>query len=229
MKMQGERLIQAPQQDVWKALNDPVVFRQCIPGCEEMQKVSDNDFSAKVRAKVGPVSLTMTGDVHLSDLNPPVSYRITGQGKGGAAGFARGGADIRLEDKGGATLIAYDVDAQVGGKLAQIGNRLIDSTARKMADDFFSRFVAIVERAETTATGSSPHATGSPEPLAKPVPPPNASTSITATATRDAERARRNSQDEAPSELTNQSGHLVLWLILAAVALAIIYYLFFRN
>jgi carbon monoxide dehydrogenase subunit G len=213
MKMQGERLIQASQQDVWKALNDPVVLEQCIPGCEEMQKVSDNDFSAKVRAKVGPVSLTMTGDVHLSDLNPPVSYRITGQGKGGAAGFARGGADIRLEDKGGATLIAYDVDAQVGGKLAQIGNRLIDSTARKMADDFFSRFVAIVESGETARGGL----------------PPDGSAPAAAAAAQGVERTRDIAGDELSDIPTNQSGHLVLWLILAAVALAIIYYLFFRN
>jgi uncharacterized protein len=229
MKMQGERLIQAPQQDVWKALNDPDVLKQCIPGCEEMQKVSDHQFSAKVKAKVGPVSLTMTGDVQLSDLNPPVSYRITGQGKGGAAGFAKGGADIRLDNKGAATLITYDVDAQVGGKLAQIGNRLIDSTARKMADDFFSRFVAIVESGEKGSASSSISPHGSPEPLASPIPPSNASASIATTAARDAERARRNAQDDEPSEPTNQSGHLVLWLILIAVALAVIYYLFFRN
>jgi uncharacterized protein len=213
MKMQGERLIQAPQQDVWKALNDPVVLKQCFPGCEEMQKVSDNDFSARVKAKVGPVSLTMTGDVHLSDLNPPVSYRITGQGKGGAAGFARGGADIRLEDKGGATLIAYDVDAQVGGKLAQIGNRLIDSTARKMADDFFSRFVAIVESGERGRAGLAP----------------DGGATVAAAAAGRAEQARQDAVDELSDIPTNQSGHLVLWLILAAVALAIIYYLFFRN
>src|SRR5262245_39342201 len=165
MKMQGERLIQASQQDVWNALNDPAVLKQCIPGCEEMQKLSDTQFTARVKAKVGPVGLTMTGDVQLSDLEPPVSYRITGQGKGGAAGFAKGGAAISLKDQGGATLIVYDVDAQVGGKLAQIGNRLIDSTARKMADDFFSRFVAIVEGAAPVAA----HAGGSPEPVARPV------------------------------------------------------------
>jgi carbon monoxide dehydrogenase subunit G len=229
MKMQGERLIQAPRQDVWAALNDPSVLRQCIPGCEEMQKASDTDFSARVKAKVGPVSLTMTGDVHLSDLNPPVSYRITGQGRGGAAGFAKGGADIRLEDKGGATLIAYDVDAQVGGKLAQIGNRLIDSTARKMADDFFSRFVAIVEHGEGVSASVPLHAGGSPEPMARPVPPPNVSASITAAAAQDAARARQNAREGSTDEPTNQSGHLVLWLILAAVALAIVYYLFFRT
>jgi len=105
MKMQGERLIAATQRDVWNALNNPDVLKQCVPGCEEMQKLSDTEFTAKVRAKVGPVSLIMTGDVQLSDLNPPVSYRITGQGKGGAAGFAKGGADISLKDQGGSTPI----------------------------------------------------------------------------------------------------------------------------
>lgn len=214
MKMQGERLIAATQRDVWNALNNPDVLKQCIPGCEEMQKLSDTEFTAKVRAKVGPVSLTMTGDVQLSDLNPPVSYRITGQGKGGAAGFARGGADISLKDQGGSTLIVYNVDAQVGGKLAQIGNRLIDSTARKMADDFFSRFVAIVESGEK----------------AKAELPPDGSAPVAPAATERAERARQDTGVDELSDIpTNQSGHLVLWLILAAVALAIIYYLFFRN
>ena len=155
MKMQGERLIRAAREDVWVALNDPEVLKQCIPGCEEIEKTTDTDFVARVKAKVGPVSLTMSGDVHLSDLEPPARYRISGQGKGGAAGFAKGGADIRLDEQDGGTLIAYDVDAQVGGKLAQIGNRLIDSTARKMADDFFTRFVAIVE-SETAAPAEDP-------------------------------------------------------------------------
>jgi len=228
MKMQGERLIAATQRDVWNALNNPDVLKQCVPGCEEMQKLSDTEFTAKVRAKVGPVSLIMTGDVQLSDLNPPVSYRITGQGKGGAAGFAKGGADISLKDQGGSTLIVYNVDAQVGGKLAQIGNRLIDSTARKMADDFFSRFVAIVESAGRPAAAAP--AGGSPEPLAHPVPPPSASASVSAAAAKDAKLARDSAAGaELPDEPGNQSGHLVLWLILAAVALAVVYYLFFRR
>ena len=226
MKMQGERLIRATRQDVWNALNDPDVLKQCIPGCEEMQKLSDTAFAAKVRAKVGPVSLSMTGDVQLSDLNPPVSYRIAGQGKGGAAGFARGGADIRLEDQAGSTLIAYDVDAQVGGKLAQIGNRLINSTARKMADDFFSRFVAIVEGGGKAAAGG--HSGSSPEPPARPEPLPSASASLSAAAAKDAKFARDSADSDITLEPKNQSGHLVLWLILAAVALAIVYYLLFR-
>jgi uncharacterized protein len=151
MKMSGERVIPAPQARVWEALNDPEVLRQSVPGCQEMVKHSPTSFSAKVMAKVGPVKASFAGDVTLSDLNPPHSYRIAGQGTGGAAGFAEGGADVRLEDVGGQTKLVYDVDAKVGGKLAQIGSRLIDSTARRMADDFFKRFAEVVTDGETKA------------------------------------------------------------------------------
>jgi uncharacterized protein len=148
MKMSGERMIPAPQARVWDALNDPDVLRQSVPGCQEMVKHSPTEFSAKVQAKVGPVKANFAGDVTLSDLDPPHSYRISGKGTGGAAGFAEGGADVRLEDVGGQTKLVYDVDAKVGGKLAQIGSRLIDSTARRMADDFFARFAAAVGNGE---------------------------------------------------------------------------------
>jgi uncharacterized protein len=161
MKMSGERVIPAPQARVWEALNDPEVLRQSVPGCQEMVKHSPTEFSAKVQAKVGPVKANFTGDVTLSDLDPPNSYRISGQGTGGAAGFAEGGADVRLENVGGQTKLVYDVDAKVGGKLAQIGSRLIDSTARKMADDFFRRFSDVV-------TGDAPATAGQPDAPAEP-------------------------------------------------------------
>jgi uncharacterized protein len=148
MKMSGERVIPASQARVWEALNDPDVLRQSVPGCQEMVKHSPTEFSAKVQAKVGPVKANFAGDVTLSDLDPPHSYRISGKGTGGVAGFAEGGADVRLEDVGGQTKLVYDVDAKVGGKLAQIGSRLIDSTARRMADDFFNRFAEAVTTAE---------------------------------------------------------------------------------
>lgn len=151
MKMVGEQIIAAPRERVWAALNDPEVLRQAIPGCQEMTKHSPTQFEAKVVAKVGPVKANFAGNVMLSDLNPPESYVISGEGKGGAAGFAKGGASVRLDEQDGATRLTYDVDAQVGGKLAQIGSRLIDSTARKMADDFFSRFASIVAGAEPVA------------------------------------------------------------------------------
>jgi carbon monoxide dehydrogenase subunit G len=151
MQMTGQYRIEAPRETVWQALNDVEVLRQCIPGVEEIEKTSDTSFTAKVRAKVGPVSARFAGAVTLSDLDPPNGYTISGEGKGGAAGFAKGGAKVRLEDDGAATLLLYDVDAQVGGKLAQIGSRLIDGTAKKMADDFFSRFAATVGAAEAAA------------------------------------------------------------------------------
>ena len=140
MKMSGEEIIPAPREAVWKALNDPGVLKQAIPGCQEISKKSDTDFEAKVTVKIGPVKATFTGDVHLSDLKPPESYRISGEGQGGLAGFASGGANIRLEEVPEGTKLSYDVDAQVGGKLASIGSRLIDSTSRSLATQFFEKF-----------------------------------------------------------------------------------------
>jgi uncharacterized protein len=144
MDMTGEYRITAPRAKVWAALNDPEILKQCIPGCEEIQKLSDTEMTAKVTARVGPVSAHFGGKVTLSDLDPPNGYRISGEGSGGAAGFAKGGATVKLADDGPGTLLSYTVEAQVGGKLAQIGSRLIDGTARKMAGEFFSRFAEIV-------------------------------------------------------------------------------------
>jgi carbon monoxide dehydrogenase subunit G len=144
MDMNGEYQIAAPRQRVWEALNDPEVLRQCIPGCEEIEKLSDVEWTAKVTAKVGPVKAKFGGKVTLSDLDPPNGYTITGEGTGGAAGFAKGGAAVKLIDQGGGTLLAYTVKAQVGGKLAQIGSRLIDGASRKLADEFFACFAAML-------------------------------------------------------------------------------------
>lgn len=144
MDMNGERRIPAPRQTVWEALNDPEILKQSIPGCQEIEKTSDTEFAAKVRAKVGPVSANFAGKVTLSDLDPPNGYTISGEGTGGVAGFAKGGAKVSLDEEGGETVLRYTVQAQVGGKLAQIGSRLIDGTARKMADQFFSKFVEVV-------------------------------------------------------------------------------------
>jgi uncharacterized protein len=144
MDMTGERRIPAPRQLVWEGLNDPEILKLAIPGCQEIEKVSDTEFTAKVRAKVGPVSANFAGKVTLSDLDPPSGYTISGEGTGGVAGFAKGGAKVTLAEEGGETVLRYEVQAQVGGKLAQIGSRLIDGTARKMADDFFTRFAAAV-------------------------------------------------------------------------------------
>lgn len=154
MKMSGEEIIAAPRQVVWDALNDPEVLKQCITGCEEIKKKSDTEMEAKVTAKVGPVKASFVGAMKLSKLNPPRSYVISGEGKGGMAGFAKGGATVQLSDTAdGQTKLSYDVDAQVGGKLAQIGSRLIDSTAKKMAADFFKKFNKVVsDRAQSAAS-----------------------------------------------------------------------------
>jgi uncharacterized protein len=144
MEMQGERRIPAPRQVVWERLNDPETLKQCIPGCESVDKISDTEFTAKVRAKVGPVSASFTGKVTLTDLDPPAGYTVSGEGTGGVAGFAKGSARIALEEEGGETIMRYGAQAQVGGKLAQIGSRLVDGTARKLADQFFDRFAAAV-------------------------------------------------------------------------------------
>ena len=144
MDMTGEFRIPAPRRKVWEALNDPEILKRSIPGCEEIEKVSPTELAAKVTAKVGPVKARFGGKVILSDLDPPNGYKITGEGSGGAAGFAKGGATVRLADDGDGTRLTYVVEAHVGGKLAQIGSRLIDATARKMAEDFFTRFSSIV-------------------------------------------------------------------------------------
>ena len=160
MQMTGERRIEAPRERVWQALNDPDILLRSIPGCEELEKTAEDAFTAKVKAKVGPVSAKFAGTVTLSDLDPPRSYKISGEGKGGAAGFAKGGAEVQLEEDGGATLLKYQVDAKVGGKLAQIGSRLIDGTANKMAGEFFDSF------AEAVTAGAAPGAEAAPEPEA---------------------------------------------------------------
>ncbi len=161
MKMSEIIRIEAARERVFEALNDPEVLRRCIPGCESLEKLSDTQMQAVVTAKVGPVKAKFKGDVTLSDLNPPESYTISGQGKGGAAGFAKGGATVRLEVDGGATNMHYEVKADVGGKLAQLGSRLIDGVAKKLAKEFFASFKAELEQpgeaveASRTAAGST--------------------------------------------------------------------------
>lgn len=162
MKMSGSRQIQAPQADVWAKLNDVDVLKRSIPGCESLEKVGENDLKSTVAVKIGPMNVRFSGAVTLSDLNPPTSYRISGKGQGGAAGFASGGANVQLEPKDGGTLLTYDVDATVGGKIAQLGARLIDATAASLANQFFDRFAAEVvpaapaTAAEVTTSGASP-------------------------------------------------------------------------
>lgn len=145
MEMSGTRIIAADRETVWKHLNDPETLKACIPGCEELHGSPEDGFEAVVKQRVGPVKATFKGAVSLSNIVAPESYTITGAGKGGVAGFAKGGADVALAEGAEGTELSYDVKAQVGGKLAQLGSRIIDGFARKMADQFFDRFKETVE------------------------------------------------------------------------------------
>ena len=177
MEMTGEFRIPAPRQRVWEGLNDPEVLKQCIPGCQALEKVSDTEFNGRVIASVGPVRATFGGKVTLSDLNPPQSYTISGEGSGGVAGFAKGGAKVNLAEDGAATVLTYAVQAQVGGKLAQVGSRLIDGVARKMANDFFGHFAAVMapEQPAPAAAATEPEAVEvEPSPSAPPPQPVSA-------------------------------------------------------
>lgn len=149
MELKDEILIPAPRERVYAALNDPEVLRQCIPGCEELTKLSDDELEAKVVLKVGPVKARFGGTVTLDRSAGPERFSLTGEGSGGAAGFARGGADVTLEDRGGETLLSYDARAEIGGKLAQLGSRLIQGTAQKLAGKFFKSFAEVVTEGET--------------------------------------------------------------------------------
>jgi uncharacterized protein len=140
MEMSGEQLIPASQQETWEALNDPQVLKACVPGCEAIDHIAGNEYQVQMTARVGPVSAKFKGRLTLSDIKPPHSYSIAFEGQGGPAGFAKGGAQVKLTPQEGQTKLSYDVKASVGGKLAQIGSRLVDAAAKKVADDFFRNF-----------------------------------------------------------------------------------------
>jgi len=163
MDMTGERLIAAPKPAVWAALNDPQVLAACIPGCESLERTSETEMTAAAAVKLGPVAAKFTGKLALSDLDPPNGYKLSGEGRGGPAGFAKGAAQVRLtEQPDGATLLSYTVNAQVGGKIAQVGGRLIEATAKAMSDQFFKCFAEKVEMA------------AAPPPPAETIPAPRA-------------------------------------------------------
>ena len=144
MVMTGEVQLPASREVVWAKLNDADVLKACIPGCEELNKASDTEFQAIAVVKIGPVKARFKGKVNLTDLNPPNGYRISGDGEGGVAGFAKGGATVTLTEKDGGTLLTYNVEAQIGGKIAQLGQRLVVGAAKKVADDFFAKFAQAV-------------------------------------------------------------------------------------
>lgn len=170
MKLSGEHLIPASRQTVWQALNDADMLQACLPGCETLEKTSDTEMTAKITTKIGPVKATFTGAVTLSDLDPPNSYKLNGEGQGGAAGFASGSASVTLSEQDGGTLLSYEVEAKVGGKLAQIGSRLIDSVVKKLAAQFFTTLVeklstgdATPESAESTPVSATPATASAPK------------------------------------------------------------------
>jgi carbon monoxide dehydrogenase subunit G len=193
MKMTGEQRLAAPRQRVWEALNDPEVLKQCIPGCQSLEKESDERLKATVAIKVGPIGARFNGAVTLSELDPPNSYLITGEGQGGAAGFAKGGARVRLADDGDGTLLTYEVDAEVGGRMAQVGGAIIDATAKQLAGVFFKRFGEIVagpEAAAPAAAAAKPAAPAAEPPAAAVVNSPVATPALSgAPAAATAERS----------------------------------------
>lgn len=157
MDLKGEYRIKASRENVWKMINDPEVLKACLPGCESLQGSPAEGFIARVTTKIGPIKATFEGAVKLSNIEAPASYTISGEGKGGVAGFAKGGADVNLAEDGNETILTYVANAQVGGKLAQLGARLIDSTAKKLADEFFKSLAdRISEPRATASTASDP-------------------------------------------------------------------------
>lgn len=213
MDMQGEYRIPATRQTVWDALNDPEVLKACIAGCESLERTEDGGFEASVTAKVGPVKATFKGAVRLENVNAPESYTIVGEGKGGAAGFAKGGADVKLVEDGSDTILTYTVNAQVGGKLAQIGARLVDSTAKKYATDFFDKFVVIAQQretgdrpvAETAATETSePAATPGATPDAMPPVMPPEAAPVPPSPAQETERVQEDATNAALDSVTQQ-------------------------
>lgn len=145
MEIKGEYRIAAARRVVWDALNDPLILQKCIPGCESLARTADNEYAGRIAAAIGPVRARFDTRIKLENLEPPEGYTITGESKAGAAGFGRGSADVRLAEENGATLLTYTADLKVGGKLAQVGSRLVAGTTRKIADDFFSCLTAELE------------------------------------------------------------------------------------
>lgn len=154
MQLSGEQFIPTPMAEVYAALNDGEILRRCIPGCESLEKKSDTELAAKITLKIGPVKASFSGEVTLSNLNPPHSYSISGKGSAGAAGVAKGSADVSLQEKDGGTLLGYKVNVQISGKIAQLGSRLIDSTAKRLAGQFFENLAACLTSADAADTSA---------------------------------------------------------------------------
>jgi len=155
MELQGQERIAAPRAQVWQALNDPEILKACIPGCESIEMLSPTEMKARVALKLGPIKASFAGQVTLSGIDPPNGYTISGEGSGGSVGGAKGSAEVRLTDDGDGSLLSYRVSSQVSGKIAQLGARLIDSAAQKLAGDFFGKFRDLVGAPPTAAVAAS--------------------------------------------------------------------------
>jgi carbon monoxide dehydrogenase subunit G len=233
MELEASRLLPAPREAVWAALNDPETLRRCIPGCDALERGEDGSLAAKVVAKVGPVSAKFAGTVSLHDLVPPESYRLAFQGQGGAAGFAKGEAWVRLEAMpDGATTMHYRSKASVGGKLAQVGARLIDASARKLADDFFERFakeVSAVPAAPQAAPAQAlppaapaAGAAGVPSAAASASVPSAAASASAAAAAAASASAASASAAAPPAAAAPAGGSRTAWIVAAVVAAALL-------
>ena len=209
MELKGEYRIPAAREQVWALLNDPAVLRECIPGCESLEGSASDGFAARVTTKLGPVKATFNGEVKLSNVNAPESYTISGEGKGGVAGFAKGSADVHLAPDGAGTLLSYTVNAQVGGKIAQLGSRLIDSTAKKLADQFFACFAA------KAGAGSTAEAS---EKVARP--PPGTIEEVV----QDVEHVAQEVEEEVEAKAAmGFLGGPIVWALLVILALLLVY------
>jgi uncharacterized protein len=217
MELKGEYRVPAPREHVWAMLNDPDVLRECIPGCESLEGGAAEGFAARVTTKVGPVKATFNGQVTLSNVKPPESYTISGEGKGGVAGFAKGGADVHLAPDGDATILTYTVNAQVGGKLAQLGSRLIDSTAKKLADQFFSSFAAKAGAPASAAGVTSAASVGA---VGADAPPPGTIEGVV----QNVEHAAHEVEEEVEAKAAmGFLGGPIVWALLVILALLLVY------
>ena len=215
MELKGEYRVPAAREHVWAMLNDPAVLRECIPGCESLEGSAAEGFAARVTTKVGPVKATFNGQVTLSNVNPPESYTISGEGKGGVAGFAKGGADVHLAPDGDATILTYTVNAQVGGKLAQLGSRLIDSTAKKLADEFFSSFASKAGAPVGAAGVTSAASVGAVD-----APPPGAIEEVV----QNVEHVAHEVEEEVEAKAAmGFLGGPIVWALLVILALLLVY------
>ncbi len=217
MKLAGQNHINASPQEVWRALNDPEILKKAIPGCESLEKLSDTQFKATVITKIGPVQAKFNGEVELQDLDPPNGYTISGKGSGGVAGNARGAAKVKLEPDGDGTKLSYDVDAQVTGKLAQLGSRLIDSTAKMLAGQFFNKFEQLVSKPEAAAAPAA-------------VTTEAASTASTTAATVAAKPVAAKTtapQASAPAATGEAKGGIPAWLWAVVIAGCIVLFAYY--